>query len=51
MTKKQTETIEMKNDGKDAERFQSLLKTVVNVPKDEVKKLEEERAKEKAKKS
>lgn len=39
----------MKNDGKDAERFRSLLKTVVNVPKAEVKKLEEKQAKEKTK--
>lgn len=41
--------IEMKNDGKDLERFQSMLKTVVNVPKDELKKEEERQKKEKKK--
>ncbi|MFZ1700850.1 MAG: DUF3800 domain-containing protein [Pyrinomonadaceae bacterium] len=43
----ETKEIEMKNDGKDAERFQSMLKTVVSVPKEDVKKHE---VKEKAKK-
>jgi len=33
--------LEMKNDGKDAERFEAMLKTVVNVPKEDVKKYEE----------
>ena len=42
--------IEMKDDGKDAERFQSLLKAVVNVPKDEIKKAEEQQKKAKKKK-
>jgi hypothetical protein len=32
--------IEMKNDGKDAARFRSMLKTVVNVPKEDVTKYE-----------
>jgi len=41
--------LEMKNDGKDADRFQSLLKTVVNVPKEEIKKEEERQKKEKKK--
>lgn len=41
--------IEMKNDGKDLERFQTLLKKVVNVPKDEIRKREEQRKKTKKK--
>ena len=42
--------IEMKNDGKDSERFASLLKTVVRVPKEAVKKHEakEKKAKKKS---
>ena len=44
-------TIEMKNDGKDAERFISLLKTVVNVPKDDVKKYEEHEKEQKDKRA
>jgi len=43
--------IEMKNDGKDAERFASLLKTVVNVPKEKVKEIEEQRKKGKNKRA
>lgn len=42
--------VEMKNDGKDFERFQALLKKVVNVPKDEIKKREERQKKAKKKK-
>ena len=42
--------IEMKNDGKDAERFKAMLKTVVNVPKEKVKEYEEKQRNEKAKK-
>jgi hypothetical protein len=42
--------LEMKNDGKDADRFQKMLKTVVSVPKDEVKKYEAKQ-KKKPKKS
>ena len=33
--------IEMKNDGKDAERFGTLVRKVVNVPKEDIKKREE----------
>ena len=33
--------VEMKNDGQDAERFRTLLKKVVGVPKEELKKEEE----------
>lgn len=39
--------IEMKEDGKDGERFQTLLKTVVNVPK---KDIQERETKDKASK-
>ncbi len=39
--------IEMKNDGKEFERFENLLKQVVIVPKDEILKREKD---EKAKK-
>lgn len=38
--------IEMKNDGHDQERFQAMLKTVVNVPKGKVNKHEAARPKE-----
>lgn len=38
---------EMKNDGHDHERFRDLLKTIVKVPKDEIKKEEERQKKEK----
>ncbi len=41
----------MKNDGKDAERFESMLKTVVSVPKEDVKKYEEQRKKDKNKRA
>lgn len=34
--------IEMKNDGHDLERFEKLLKTVVNVPKKEIDEKEKE---------
>ena len=47
MTKQQADKLEMKDDGNDADRFKSLLKTVVNVPKEDIKKYE---AREKAKK-
>lgn len=43
------EKIEMKNDGKDGERFQRLLRTVVSVPKEDLKKEEERQRKEKKK--
>ncbi len=46
--KKELKDIEMKNDGKDLERFQTLLKTVVAVPKKDVQ-AQEERQKKKAK--
>ena len=42
--------IEMKDDGKDSERFESLLRKVVSVPKDVLKK-EEDRQKEEKKKA
>lgn len=42
--------LEMKNDGHDAERFEALLKKVVSVPKEEIKK-REAKEKKKAKKS
>jgi hypothetical protein len=34
--------IEMKNDGKDFERFENLLREVVKVPKDEILRREKE---------
>jgi hypothetical protein len=45
--------VEMKNDGKEFERFENLLREVVKVPKDEILKREkaEKESKEKAKKS
>jgi hypothetical protein len=43
--------LEMKDDGKDLERFKSMLKMVVNVPKEEVKKYEEQQKKKAKKKS
>lgn len=43
--------VEMKNDGQDAERFRALLKTVVNVPKEELKKREEREKAEKDKRT
>ena len=49
MNTKNLTKIEIKEDGKNAERFRAMLKTVVNVPKDELKK-EEERQKEEKKK-
>jgi hypothetical protein len=49
MIKEQKEIIEMKNDGHDAERFQSLLKKVVSVSKEELKKEDKRQAKEKKK--
>lgn len=42
MNKKELEKIEMKNDGKDFERFQELARKVVNVPKEELKKREQD---------
>jgi hypothetical protein len=33
---KELEKIEMKNDGKDSERFQKLLRKVVNTPKEDI---------------
>lgn len=50
MNKKELEKIEMKNDGKDFERFQALARKVVNVPKEAIKKRATEQ-KEKAKKA
>ncbi len=41
----------MKDDGKDAERFANMLKTVVNVPKEKVKEYEEQRKKDKDKRA
>lgn len=41
---------EMKNDGHDLERFQKMLKTVVSVPKEAIKK-HEAKQKKKAKKA
>ncbi len=38
MNKTELQKIELKNDGKEAERFEKMLKTVVNVPKEELKK-------------
>jgi hypothetical protein len=45
--------IEMKNDGKEFERFENLLREVVKVPKDEILKREKEEKekKEKARKA
>jgi hypothetical protein len=43
--------LEMKNDGKDGERFASLLKTVVSVPKEDIKKHEAKQKKKAKKKS
>ena len=40
---------EMKEDGKDLQRFQAILKTIVSVPKEKLKK-EEDRQREEAKK-
>ena len=45
MIKDELKKIEMKNDGKDQERFQSLLQKVVSVPKDEIKKHEAQQKK------
>ena len=42
--------IEMKNDGKDYERFESLVKQVVSVPKKELDRREAKYQAEKAKK-
>lgn len=50
MEKKANE-IEMKNDGKDLERFSKLLAKVVAVPKEEVKKHEASKQNKRAKKS
>ena len=44
------EPVEMKNDGHDADRFRDLLKKVVSVPKDEIRKREEQLKKETKKK-
>jgi len=41
---------EMKDDGHDLERFQKMLKTVVNVPKEDVKKHEAKQKKRSGKK-
>lgn len=44
--------VEMKNDGKDFERFESLLREVISVPKEELKRREEaEKQKKLAKKN
>ncbi len=43
--------VEMKNDGKDYPRFENLLREVMSVPKEELKRREEtEKQKKKAKK-
>ncbi|MGB7208275.1 MAG: hypothetical protein WBD27_06430 [Pyrinomonadaceae bacterium] len=34
-------TVEMKNDGKDYTRFENLLREVISVPKEELKRREE----------
>jgi hypothetical protein len=44
--------IEMKNDGKEFERFETLLRQVVSVPKDEILRREkEEKERNKARKA
>jgi len=48
MNKKELEKIEMKNDGKDFERFQELARKVVNVPKEELDRREAEYKKRRA---
>lgn len=40
MDKKELEKIETKTDGKNAERFGTLLKKVVNIPKKEIQEQE-----------
>lgn len=50
MNKDTLRKIDMKNDGKDGERFGKLLKTVASVPKERVKEYEEKQ-KKKAKKT
>lgn len=50
MKRKQPAKIEMKNDGKDLERFRSILKTVVSVPKKEIQEREKAKLAIKAKK-
>lgn len=40
MNTEELEKIEIKKDGKNAERFESLLRTVVNVPREEIQKRE-----------
>jgi hypothetical protein len=40
--------IETKNDGKEYERFENLLREVVKVPKDEILKREKEEKEQKA---
>lgn len=47
MDTKELEKIQMRNDGHDGNRFQSLLKTVVTVPKKDIK---EQEAREQAEK-
>lgn len=39
--------LEMKNDGKDFERFENLLRQVISVPKEELKRRELEEKEEK----
>lgn len=46
-----TDKVEMKNDGRDAERFKNLLKTVVSVPKEKIKEHEAKQKKKAKKKS
>lgn len=44
--------IEMRNDGKDAQRFNNLLRKVVSVPKDVIdKRIEQERDEKSARKT
>ena len=47
----QLNKVEMKGDGHDADRFESMLKTVVSVPKEDVKEFEEQQKVEKDKRA
>lgn len=42
--------VEMKNDGKDYERFENLLREVISVPKEELRRREETEKSEKQRK-
>lgn len=43
MNRDALQKIETKDDGQDLERFQKMLKTVVSVPKDDIRKKEKKR--------